>query len=89
MKIRFRVFTPENLIDFNVLFKVYQMDELTEGVVVINPFCANALFKRHWVGFKERNKDTLRDVEIAEVEKMLSCKSGDRFFWLGARLKIK
>lgn len=41
----------------------------------------NALFEQHWEGFKERHKSVLRDVEIAEVEKMLSCKDENKGFW--------
>lgn len=45
------------------------------------PFSVNSLFARHWERFKERNKEILREVEIEEVEKMLSCKKESRGFW--------
>ena len=71
---------PESLITLNIVFKVNNQQR-KRGNRDYNPFCVNALFKQHWEGFKHRNKGILRDIEIAEVEKMLSCKDENRGFW--------
>lgn len=40
------------------------------------------IFEEHWQCFKTKYKDTLREIEIIEVEKMLSCKDESRGgFW--------
>lgn len=43
------------------------------------PFCSvKLIFQEHWQEFKVKYKDTLREIEINEVEKMLSCKDENR-----------
>jgi hypothetical protein len=41
-------------------------------------YSVKMVFEDHWQDFKEKYKDTLRGIEINEVEKMLSCKSEKR-----------
>ena len=41
-------------------------------------YSVKMVFEDHWQNFKEKYKDTLREIEINEVEKMLSCKSEKR-----------
>ncbi len=36
------------------------------------------IFQEHWQGFKIKYKDIIREIEIEEVEKMLSCKDENR-----------
>ena len=72
---------PEKPYDFEYRIQSQQSTKKKKVIEDYNPFCVNALFKQYWEGFKHRNKDILRDIEIAEVEKMLSCKDENRGFW--------
>ena len=60
---------PESLITLNIVFKVNNRQR--KGMEITNSV-SMPKFKQYWEGFKHRNKDILRDIEIAEVEKMLA-----------------
>ncbi len=45
-------------------------------------YTVKGIFEKHWEEFKQKNIETIRPIEIEEVEKMLACKDEKRGYYV-------
>ena len=55
-----------------------------QDIKTVRPLSVQMIFEdnHNWDAFSLANKDILRDVEIKEVKKMMSCKDENRGFFI-------